>query len=224
MPAYEDEIRQAIDEGVIINCSWGVKRIVGNSNGVSGIDCIRCLSVFDDKGKFNPKYTEAEKKSFELDAVVVAIGQAPDLSFLSQGSTVQPTSAGTIKVNKSNLETDMDGVFAAGDAESGPRTVIEAITAGRKAAASIDKYLGGSGVIDEKLVEIEELSPRLGPGDGFADMSSVQMPCLPPKQRLGGFAEVELGLTEGMAIREANRCLRCQLRSQIPPIATPPVH
>lgn len=224
MPAYEDEIRQAIDEGVIINCSWGVKRILGNSNGVSGIDCIRCASVFDDEGKFNPTYIEAEKKSFEVDVLVVAIGQAPDLSFLRKGSRVQSTSAGTIKVNKSNLETDMDGVFAAGDAESGPGTVVEAITAGRKAAAAIDKHLGGSGIIDEKLVEIEEPSPWLGPGDGFVDIGSVQMPYLPPKQRLSGFAEVELGLSEAMAIREANRCLRCQLRIQIPLITTPPVH
>jgi NADPH-dependent glutamate synthase beta subunit-like oxidoreductase len=221
MPAYEEEIQQAVEEGIILNCSWGVKRIVGDGKKVTGIDCIRCISVFDDNGKFNPTFDETKQRSFELDTLIVAIGQSPDLSLLGQGSKVQSTAAGTIKV-EDNLATNMDGVFAAGDAVSGPSSVIEAIAMGRKAASSIDKYLGGEGIISEKLVEVEEVSPCLGPWRGFADLSRVQMPCLPVKERMD-FVEVETGFTEQMAVEEANRCLQCQLRFQIRPVESSPV-
>lgn len=221
MPAYEEEIQQAVEESVILNCSWGVKRIVGDGKKVTGIDCIRCLSVFDDNGKFNPTFDETKQRSFEFDTLIVAIGQIPDLSLLGQGSKVQSTAAGTIKV-EDNLATNMDGVFAAGDAVSGPSSVIEAIAMGRKAASSIDKYLGGEGIISEELVEVEEVSPCLAPWRGFADLSRVPMPCLPVTDRMD-FGQVETGFTEQMAVEEANRCLQCQLRFQIRPVESPPV-
>jgi formate dehydrogenase beta subunit len=221
MPAYEEEIQQAVEEGIILNCSWGVKRIVGDGKKVTGIDCIRCISVFDDHGKFNPSFDETKQRSFELDTLIVAIGQVPDLSLLGQGSKVQSTAAGTIKV-EDNLATNMDGVFAAGDAVSGPSSVIEAIAMGRRAASSIDKYLGGEGIISEKLVAVEEASPCLSPWRGFADLSRVPMPCLPVTERMD-FGQVETGFTEQMAVEEANRCLQCQLRFQIRPVESPPV-
>jgi len=226
MPAHEWEIEQAVDEGVILNCSWGIKRIIGDDKKVTGVDCIRCASVFDKQGRFNPSFDETVRTSFDLDTVIVAIGQAPDLSFLGKRSKVRFTKGKTIEVD-ADLKTDMDGVFAAGDAVSGPTSVIEAIAAGRNAAIAIDKYLGGDGVIDEKLVEIEEPTPCLGPGDGFADMCRVQMPCLPLELRMapaeaGHFAEVEMGFTEEMAMEEAARCLQCQLRFQIQSVAPPP--
>jgi NADPH-dependent glutamate synthase beta subunit-like oxidoreductase len=220
MPAYEEEIRQAVEEGVLLNCSWGVKRIVGDRRNVRGIDCMRCLSVFDDNGKFNPKFDRKKQTSFKLDTLVVAIGQAPDLSFLGKASRVQSTVAGTIKVGE-DLATGRDGVFAAGDAVSGPSSVVEAIAMGRRAAASIDKYLGGEGVISERLAETEEASPWLGPVQGFANLSRAQMPCLPVRQRMG-FTQVEKGLSVQRAVEEANRCLQCQLRFQIQPMEAPP--
>ncbi len=227
MPAYESEIEQAVDEGVILNCSCGIKRIRVESKKVTGVDSIRCTAVFDKAGRFNPSFDETVRASFDLDTVIVAIGQAPDLSFLGKASKLQFDKGGRIKVDDTDLKTDMDGVFAGGDAVSGPTSVIEAIASGRKAAVAIDKYLGGSGVIDTELVEIEEPSAWLGPGDGFADLCRVQMPCLPVGLRTatvegGHFAEVEEGFTEEMAIEEAKRCLRCQLRFQIESVAPPP--
>ena len=228
MPAYKSEIEQAVDEGIILNCSLGINRIRTDGNKVVGVDCICCTSVFDKKGRFNPSFDESVRSSFDLDTVIVAIGQAPDLSFLGKGSKVKLTKAGTIKADADSLKTDMKGVFASGDAVSGPTSVIESIAAGRKAAISIDKYLGGSGVIDKELVAIEEPNPWLGPGDGFADISRIQMPCSSLELRMapaeaGHFAEVEEGFTEEMAIEEAKRCLRCQLRFQIQSVAPPAV-
>ena len=93
---------------------------------------------------------------------------------------------------------------------------------GRQAAKSIDKWLGGSGIIDEELIQMVEPSQWLGPGDGFADRARVQMPSLPVEQRLKGFAQANLGFVEEMAIEEAKRCLQCDLRLQISPVPFPP--
>lgn len=201
MPAHEREIQQAVDEGVILNCSWGPKRILGNGNkDVTGIEFIRCTSVFDSEGRFTPSFDETVEISFEVEAVIIAIGQASDLSFLQEGSKVQTTDGGTIKVNDITLETDVDGIFAGGDVVSGPASVIEAIASGKRAAISIDKYLGGSGLIKVGIVEAEELVPQV---------RRVPLPSLPLAERLSGFTEVEPGLTEEMAIKEAKRC-RCK--------------
>jgi formate dehydrogenase (NADP+) beta subunit len=221
MPAYEEEIRQAVEEGVRLNCSWGVKRIVAERGKVSGIDCIRCISVFDDHGKFNPRFDETRGTSFQVGTLIVAIGQVPDLSFLGEGSKVQSTRGGTIEV-KEDFRTDVDGIFAAGDAVSGPGSVIQAIAMGKKAAASIDRHLGGEGILAETLVEVEEAGPCLGPSPGFAHLNRVPMPCLPVEQRID-FVEVETGFTEQMAEEEASRCLQCQLRFQMRAVEVPPV-
>jgi NADPH-dependent glutamate synthase beta subunit-like oxidoreductase len=226
MPAHVQEIEEAMGEGITLCPSWGIKQIIGDSKTVKGLDCIRCTSVFDKDGKFSPSFDESVTTFFNADAIIVAIGQVPDLSFFEKKSNLQSTGGKAIRVDD-NLKTKVERVFATGDAVSGPTSVIEAVASGRKAAMVIDKYLGGSGVIDEKLVEIEAPASCLGPGDGFADLSRVEMPCLPIALRLapveaGHFTEVETGLTEEMAVEEAKRCLQCQLRFQLQPIPLPP--
>ena len=94
---------------------------------------------------------------------------------------------------------------------SGPASVIEAIAAGRQAAISIDKYLGGSGDIDEVLAPLEEAAAPLEEAE---EKRRPQMPTLPVEQRLGGFEQVELGYSDEMAIEEAKRCLRCDLEER----------
>lgn len=94
---------------------------------------------------------------------------------------------------------------------------------GRKAASSIDRYLGGSGLIEEALAPIERPDPWLGKDEGFAYWRRVETPYLSLEQRLGGFAEVKLGLDEETAIKEAKRCLRCNLRLDISAVKLPPL-
>ena len=113
--------------------------------------------------------------------------------------------------------------FAGGDAVTGPASVIGAIAAGRLAASSIDKYLGGSGVIDEILAPLEETNGWLGKEEGFADRRGAEMPSLTLEERLGGFAEVECGFTTETAQKEAARCLRCDLRLKITPAMLAPM-
>jgi NADPH-dependent glutamate synthase beta subunit-like oxidoreductase len=115
----------------------------------------------------------------------------------------------TIQVDADTLATAREGVFAGGDAVTGPAIVIEAIAAGRQAAVSIDKYLGGSGIIDEVLAPPEEIESLPAIEEG--EKHRISIPTLTLSERLGSFAEVELGLREEVAIEEAKRCLRCDL-------------
>ncbi len=204
MPAYESEIIEALDEGININCSWSPKRITGDGR-VKGMEFIHCTTVFDERGKSKLHYDESVTTSIASDMVILAIGQSTDLSFLDKKSQQQLAKAGLIKV-KDAVATDIAGVFAGGDAVSGPASVIKAIAAGRQAAISIDKYLGGKGVIDEVLAPPE--GEMVLPEQEEAK-HQVQMPRLPLSKRVKGFTEVELGFNKKQALEEAGRCLRC---------------
>jgi len=140
MPAHEWEIREALMEGVVLNMSWGPKRILGDGKKVASVEFIRCVSVFDEKGRFNPSFDETTAKVLEADTVILAIGQAPDTSFLGKEIDVL---GGAIAVSPVTMETSLPGVFAGGDAVTGPASVIEAMVAGKRAAASIISYLNG---------------------------------------------------------------------------------
>ncbi|MFX0195453.1 MAG: FAD-dependent oxidoreductase [Candidatus Hodarchaeota archaeon] len=222
MPAHEWEIQEALEEKITLNCSWGPKRIVGMDGKVSGVELIQCTSVFDEDGNFNPTFNETITKSIETDMVIMAIGQIPDLSALGPEDSVRITPEGLIQVNEETLATDYPGVFAGGEVTSGPFSVVEAIEMGKKAARSIDKYLGGNGEIDEPLMEPDVLNPWLGRDEYFFDKPRIQMPRLALQDRLSSFSEIELGYNERMAVEEANRCLKCDLRLQISPVILPP--
>lgn len=221
MPAHEWEIEEAVEEGVTLHPSWGPRRILGKGR-VSGIELVRCISVFDEKGRFNPSYDEAVTTALETDMVILAIGQSSDLSFLGEDSGVKCTEGGTIEIDPDTLETSVAGLFAAGEVVSGPTSVVEAIAAGRKAAAAIDSCLGGDGEVIYPLIESEEPNPWLGREEGFADRPRAAMPCLPVVERLGGFAQIELGFDGEMAVAEGSRCLQCDLRLKISAVAPPP--
>lgn len=217
MPAHEWEVEEAIDEGVVLNLSWGPRRILGDGR-VTGVELVRCSSVFDEEGRFNPCYDESVTGNIETDMVILAIGQASDLSFLD--SHLQTTRAGTISVDAES-QTSLPGIFAGGEVVSGPASVIEAIASGRQVAISIDRYLGGEGVLHEPPLEVDK-DPWLGREEGFGDRHRVRMPRLPLERRVKGFEEIELGFDEAQATEEARRCLRCDLRLEISPVLFPP--
>jgi thioredoxin reductase len=223
MPAFPWEIQQAIDEGISISNSCGVKRILLNDTGnVTGIELMRCVSVFDKDGKFNPAMDEATTKTIEADMIIFAIGQASEIKKLEDADSLKLTRGGTIVVNDATLETSVPGVFACGDIVKGPASIVDAVALGRKAAAAVDKHLGGDGNIEQSLVPAEKPNPWLGREEGFGSRRRADMPSLPLEKRLGNFAEVELGLDEKTAVNEAKRCLRCDLRLEIRQPMLPP--
>ncbi len=223
MPAFPWEVQQAVEEGIKIDNSWGVKRILlGDDGKVTGIELLRCVSVFDQEGKFNPTMDESTTKTMEADMIIFAIGQASELKRLEDADSLKLTRAGTIAVNDQTLETSVPGVFACGDIIKGPSSIVDAIALGRKAAVAIDRHLGGDGNIEQSLTSAEEPNPWLGREEGFAPRRRADMPSLPIEKRRGNFEEVELGFDEKAALDEAKRCLRCDLRLQIRQPVLPP--
>ncbi len=222
MPAHEWEIKETTDEGIKLNCSWGPKQILTKDGEITGVELVKCTSVFDTKGTFSPTFDESITKTLETNMVIMAIGQDTDLSVLDKDSQVGISPRGLITINKNNLETTIPGVFAGGEVTEGPISVVEAIETGRKAAQTIDNYLGGTGNIDDILAENEAPNAWLSRDKGFYDKQRIVMPTIPISERSKGFNEIELGYTEEMAVEEANRCLRCDLRLHISPVILPP--
>ncbi|MCK4591201.1 MAG: FAD-dependent oxidoreductase, partial [Candidatus Latescibacteria bacterium] len=209
MPGSRAEIEEAEKEGVVINPSCSFTKIVGNGR-VTGVECLDLSwMIFDEEGRLHMEAIPNSGHILEADTVIFAVGQGIDPSLVSDVDGIAVTKRATISVDPETLATDLGGVFAAGDAISGPRSIIEAVAAGRQVAVSIDKYLGGKGVIDEPLAPPEDLTslPEMEEGERHR----LKMPSLPVNERLRSFDKVELGFTEAMAVEEASRCLRCDL-------------
>jgi NADPH-dependent glutamate synthase beta subunit-like oxidoreductase len=218
MPAAAEEVDGALEEGVKILYLTAPNKI-WNENGVVKLECIRMeLGEPDASGRRRPVPVKGSEFVTDYNTVIAAIGQATEIL---DGFKVATERGNVIKTDVSGV-TSREGVFAGGDAASGPGLVIEAIAAGRNGAIAIDKYLGGKGVIDEELAPVEEPTPCLGREDGYAQRQREKMPCLLAEQRLGNFSEIELGYEEQAAGKEAIRCLQCDLRLKISPVKFPP--
>ena len=144
MPADREEVVEAREELAVIDPGWGPKEIEIKDGKVKGLHVVKCLSVFDDEGKFNPKFDEDDKKFFEADMVVESIGQGMDLEYISEEIKAELTFGprGRIQVT-SNYQSDAKWLFIGGDIIQGP-DVIHGIANGHKAAVGIDKYIQNS--------------------------------------------------------------------------------
>lgn len=205
MPASPEEIEAALAEGVKVYFLVAPSRII-SQDGELQLECIRMeLGAVDASGRRRPEPIKGSEFSTSYDTVIAAIGQRPEIP----NKFGLPTGRGNaIQVDPDTLATGREGIFAGGDAVSGPASVIEAIAAGRQAAISIDKYLGGNGEIDETLAPPEGV---LTPLEEAEEGRRPKLPMLPVDERLSSFAEVELGLSKEIAIEEAKRCLKCDL-------------
>jgi NADPH-dependent glutamate synthase beta subunit-like oxidoreductase len=219
MPALPWEVAMAEEEGVEIRTSWGPRRITGDDGTVAGIDLMRCVSVFDENGDFSPVFDDATD-SLEADQVILAVGQATDVGFCDDLFFIDdrrpvPVTNGLIAADPVTQQTSIEGVYAGGDAVTGPSTLIEAIAAGRRAANAIDKHLGGTGIIE---TERESGAPGAYNGDrprGFADLKRAEPPVLTVGERHREFAEVDLCYDDENAAYEVNRCLHCDLEHRL---------
>jgi NADPH-dependent glutamate synthase beta subunit-like oxidoreductase/NAD-dependent dihydropyrimidine dehydrogenase PreA subunit len=206
----KDELKEAVGEGIRLHPSWGPESIVGDDR-VTGVKFVRCTRVFDENGRFNPEYDPSETMNLDADSVILAIGQQPDFSFLTEGDGVELTSAGTVKINPETLETTAPGLFAGGDAAFGPRIAIEAVANGKTAARSIDAYLGGPSRKTSLRVEIQKLPVekyRMPAGYEKRPRQTAQTVDI---GRRTGITEVESVLTEQEARSQAERCLACHV-------------
>ncbi|MBI4880313.1 MAG: FAD-dependent oxidoreductase [Planctomycetes bacterium] len=212
MPAHPWEVEQALEEGVRLMTSFGPARVLGEGGRVSGIELVRCLSVFDDEGRFSPRCGD-ERECVAAGEVILAIGQASDLSFLAQGSG--PTIAGgLVAADPETCQTGVPGLFAGGEIATGPGALIDAIAQGKRAAAAIDRYLGGDGALGRVPERSAADGYDGGRERGFADLKRAELPVLPLAVRRPGFAEVSLCLGAEAAEGEARRCLQCDLEQE----------
>jgi len=223
MLATPDEVECGQEESIVIHPSQTFLRIVGDDGHISGVECLDVRSFeFDSMGRLHVDSIPGSEHILPADTVIFAVGQVPELEFIEGVDGIKTIRRRYLEVDSVTLATGREGIFAAGDVVTGTTSVIEAIAAGRKAAVSIDRYLGGSGEIDETLVDPERANPYLGREEGFADRPRAPIPYLPVEQRFSSFAEVELGFDETEAISEAKRCLQCDLRFEISPSPSPP--
>jgi len=211
IPAYREEINQALAEGVTIDEGWGPRRILKNGKRVTGIELSRCTSLCDEKGRFNPCLDEQDTKILDADMIILAVGQAPDLSLIPKEMSI--TEGGTIRIDPITGETTLSGIFAGGDIVSGVSTVVGAIAAGRRAAVSIDRYYKR-----EDLKKGRDVAPdrvKNLPREGIPGMTRLQTPLLSINERATTFKEVATGFDEDMAYLESQRCMTCGSRAVI---------
>jgi NADH-quinone oxidoreductase subunit F len=217
MPAWEKEVLEAMEEGIVINPSWGPHQILVQDRRVTGVEFVRCVSVFDEEGRFNPVYDENTTQVIETENAIISIGQAVDMSFLSKDSQLERALWGSLVVDENTLATNIPGVFAGGDFTTGPTYVIRAIGSGRRAAIAIEKYLRGEAgrveIVDEKTSIAQESALALDE-ETTEERPRVVIGMEEARERVSDFREVERGYTEEEACREAVRCLRCDLEDR----------
>src|SRR5712691_5654388 len=212
MPASEEEIEEGLVEGIRIHPSLGPKQFVGRNGKVTGLEVIKCTSVFDAQRRFSPTFVPGTETIIPCDTVILSIGQASDLSFLKPADGLETTRQGTLKINPATLMTTAPGIFAAGDIAFGPRLIINAVADGKKAAEEIDKFIRGSEWKPKsRYVQITVLDHHKM-AEQFDEYSRLAVPVIPLERRTG-VAEVEIGFTEEQARLEASRCLQCWINT-----------
>ncbi len=211
MPASKEEIDEAIEEGVKIEyLSTPTKAM--KVNGKVQVELIRmALGEVDESGRRRPVPIAGSNFTSEYDLILKAIGQE---SLIPDKYGLAVEKGGRIKVDPDTLATSRQGVYAGGDVVSGPASVIEAIAIGRQAAVSIDKYLGGSGNIEEVLAPPEEAPAPFNLEEAEGEQFRPKIKMLALDKRLKGYAQVALGFDKKSAKKETERCLRCDLEKR----------
>jgi len=209
MPGNEEEIRDAEAEGVKIDYLAAPVGIRGKDDRVIGMECTKMrLREPDESGRRRPIPIPGSEFVIDADLIISAISQKPDLSFLKEHHELKISKWDTFEVDAETLATSKPGIYAGGDAVTGPNTVIDAIAAGHRAARSIDVYLsdystkGGKGEgVGERELTVDRIIPKT--------RARLEAPKLPVEKRKADFNEVESAFTAEEAMHEAKRCLRC---------------
>jgi NADPH-dependent glutamate synthase beta subunit-like oxidoreductase len=203
MPALPGEVEQAVKEGIRLMPSWGPSRVLKAKGKLSGMELIRCTSVFDSEHRFAPAYDRSVKDTVEADLIILAIGQKPNLSYAKRHLDMDK---GLISIDPDTQATSIAKVFAGGDATiSGPLSVVAALASGRRAAEAINRYLGGKGALEvpKKLEHLSRCSE-----DCLKQSGRVRI----PEQSISEYSldnEDAMGPYLKAIETEAGRCFNC---------------
>ncbi len=216
MPALPEEIEEAEDEGIRIDYLVAPTRIVTQNGHVSGLECIRMeLGNYDESGRRRPVPIKRSEFMVDVDTLIPAIGYMPDLSSLPSNDGFTAGRGNTLQADPVTLATQVPGVFAGGDLVTGPSMVVEAMAQGYRGAVSVDRYLKGKDLYKDRAYQpvLRIDIPRIEMEGELTAATALRarMPQLGKKRRVRDFSEVNRGFTEKEAMREARRCLRCDL-------------
>ncbi len=224
MPAQSEEVRAALEEGIHLHELTAPVEVLGAHGRITSLRCQRMvLGEPDEKGRRRPAPVPGSAFEVPTSKVIVAIGEAPDPSFLPEGSRVQVAAWGGLLINKETLATGATGIFAAGDVTYGPKTVIHAAAHGRLAARSMHAYLrklSPQAVTEMPEDEFETASTLPPDSTVHLDLRPTPREVMPLREEAARDRSIEFaaGLTEEQAQREASRCLRCDLAYLCPTI------
>lgn len=211
MPALDEEIEEALLEGIGINNSWGPKRILTENGRVMGVEFKKCISVFDENGKFNPKYDENETKIVKADNVLISVGQAMDWGSLIADSKIELNPNRTIKADPATYQTSKPDVFAGGDALTGPKFAIDAIALGKEGAISIHRYVhpGQSLTLGRTRREYRALDKENLDLEGYDRLPRQKSSHVDTNKSKETFRDLRGTFTEEQVKKETERCLSC---------------
>ncbi|MBN2319598.1 MAG: FAD-dependent oxidoreductase [Acidobacteria bacterium] len=208
MPAWKREVNEAIEEGIKIVTGLAPTQFIGRDGRLTGVEFKRSRSVRSEEGIVELQFDETDLTRMEADTVIIAAGQAADVS-LAESQQIPINEAGRFVADPVSLETPLEGIFAGGDAFYGPRTVVEAIGSGKKAAVSIDRYLRGLDLLTGREARDTGLTPITeAVKDKYDPAPRTESTWLPVEERMGS-DEVQLGFSEQEALQEAKRCITC---------------
>ena len=213
MPAYAEEIEEALEEGVDIRYLTAPMRLVGDEKGkLQAVECLRMeLGEPDESGRRKPVPVAGSEFQIPVDTLITAISQQPDVEKLQVPGALQVSRKGTLQVNPLTLQSDIPWIFAGGDAVLGPQTVIEAIAQGKEAAVSIDRFLQGQDLSANREKTFEIAEPEM---TGILREPRFRPRLRDPRERRRDFEEVVEVMTPEEARTEASRCLACGICSE----------
>lgn len=207
-----EEVEAAVREGVVLHPLRGIRRILGEHGRVTAVELAEVVRLTDDSGRYAPMYGPHAAETIPCDSVLLAVGQEADLDEVVGRSGLLRTPDGFVKTDPVTLATSVPGVFAGGDAAFGPRTLIEAVAEGKRAASGIHAHLGGGRPVaeDHTFVEIHPRDARL-----CADFDAIprEEPPVVAVERRTGLAYVDGVYDEETARRQASRCLSCHVQT-----------
>ena len=206
MPAWEHEILETQEEGIGINPGWGVKRVLHNGKKVKGLEFMRCVSVFDESGRFNPAYDENDTLEIKCDTILLAIGLMADNSELEKMGLLQ---RGFVRADRETMRTEDPQVFAAGDGAFGPSSIVTAMSHGHRAAYHIEAHLAGKKRVPAYRPPYQSSRVPVAQDPMWEKFNREEPVFCGIGDEPSLFAACDLTYEDDTAKRQAARCLRC---------------
>jgi len=209
MPALEEEIEEASSEGIAINNSWGPKRILHENGNACGVEFKKCISVFDENRRFNPKFDENTTKIVKANNVLISVGQGINWGGLLKDSKMELNPNKTIKADPITFQTGESDVFAGGDAVTGPKFAIDAIALGKQGSISIHRYIHGDNLTISREREYHALDKENLNMDGYDRLPRQRALNVEGSKSKETFKDLRTTFTEEQIKKETERCLGC---------------